>query len=65
MTKWKLDRRTTIKGIAATGAFAASSLAAPPVLRAQDTVNIGFLTAMTGLETLLGEIQRKLFRVGR
>jgi urea transport system substrate-binding protein len=63
MTKWKLDRRTTLKGMAATGAFAASSLAAPPILRAQDTVNIGFLTAMTGLETLLGEIQRNCFEL--
>lgn len=63
MTKWKMNRRNTLKGMAATGALAAGSLAAPPILRAQDTVNIGFLTAMTGLETLLGEIQRNCFEL--
>jgi ABC-type branched-subunit amino acid transport system substrate-binding protein len=63
MTKWNLTRRNTLKGMAATGALAASSLAAPPILRAQDKVNIGFMTAMTGLETLLGEIQRNCFEL--
>lgn len=64
MSKHQLTRRSTLKGIASTStALATSSLGFPAILKAQDTVKIGFLTALTGLETLLGEIQRNCFEL--
>lgn len=59
-----VTRRTTLKGIAGVGAAGAASLGFPAILRAQDTVKIGFLTALTGLETILGETQLNCFKLG-
>lgn len=57
----KISRRTVLAG---TGVLAGSAIAGfPAILRAQDTVKIGFLTALTGLETILGETQLNCFRL--
>src|SRR3546814_8940478 len=53
MVNGRISRRAILKGGAA---FAATAVAGfPTISRAQDTVKIGFLTALTGLETILGE----------
>ncbi len=58
-----LSRRTTIKGIAGAAALSATGLGFPAILKAQDQVKIGFLTALTGLETILGETQLNCFKL--
>jgi ABC-type branched-subunit amino acid transport system substrate-binding protein len=57
----KVTRRQTIKGVAAATAVATSGLGFPAILRAADTVKIGFLSAFSGLETILGETQFNCF----
>lgn len=60
----KLTRRTTLKTIGAgAAAGAVAGLGFPAILRAQDTVNVGFVTALTGLETILGETQLNCFKL--
>lgn len=56
------SRRTALKGA---GALAAASAIGgfPAILRAQDTVKLGFMTALTGLETILGETQLNCFKL--
>lgn len=59
MTSKLITRRDTLKRIGA-GAFAASafSLGMPSILRAADgPIKLGFMSGMTGLETILGETQ--------
>jgi len=61
MTIKPVTRRSIIKGA---GALATLSVGGfPALLRAQDTVNIGFMTALTGLETILGETQLNCFKL--
>lgn len=57
-----ITRRGTLQGFAAAGALTATSIALPSILRAQqEPVKLGFLTALTGLETILGETQLNCF----
>ncbi len=60
MTKKAITRRTTLKGLG--GAAAAAGIGFPCILKAQDKVKIGFLSALTGLETILGETQLNCFK---
>jgi urea transport system substrate-binding protein len=63
MLKAPIGRRTTLKGL---GIAATTGLIGMPrILRAagQDKVKIGFMTAMTGLETILGETQLHCFEL--
>src|SRR4051794_21765927 len=56
-------RRTTLKALAGATALSAAGLGAPAILRAADKVKIGFLSALTGLETILGETQLNCFKL--
>jgi urea transport system substrate-binding protein len=60
--KRKITRRVAVKGMGA-AAVAAGTIGFPAILRAQDNVKIGFLTALTGLETILGETQLHCFQL--
>lgn len=62
MTSRIITRRSALKGGVALATTAAMG-GFPAILRAQDTVKIGFLTALTGLETILGETQHNCFRL--
>jgi ABC-type branched-subunit amino acid transport system substrate-binding protein len=61
MAQNSITRRSTLKAIAGTAALSAVPMGFPSILRAADTVKIGFLTALTGLETILGETQQRCF----
>ena len=66
MTSKLITRRQTLRtlglGAAAVGTF---SLGMPSILRAQDgPIKLGFLSGMTGLETILGETQLNCFKLG-
>ena len=63
MTKRLMTRRTVLKGMAGTAALSTGTLGFPAILKAADTVKIGFLTALTGLETILGETQQRCFEL--
>ena len=63
MTKRLFTRRTVLKGMAGTAALSTGTLGFPAFLKAADTVKIGFLTALTGLETILGETQQRCFEL--
>jgi ABC-type branched-subunit amino acid transport system substrate-binding protein len=63
MSRKVITRRATLKGIAGTGAIAAAGIGVPRLLKAQDKVKIGFLSALTGLETILGETQLNCFKL--
>jgi ABC-type branched-subunit amino acid transport system substrate-binding protein len=63
MTKVSATRRTALKGIGGAAVAAATGLGFPRILQAADTVKIGFLTALTGLETILGEAQLNCFKL--
>jgi ABC-type branched-subunit amino acid transport system substrate-binding protein len=57
-----VNRRTVLKtGAAGMATMAAAGIGFPGILRAADKVKIGFLTAFTGLETILGETQYNCF----
>ncbi|MCT7667459.1 substrate-binding protein [Shinella kummerowiae] len=65
MTSKLITRRTTLKALG-TGALTAStfSLGMPAILRAQDgPIKLGFLSGLTGLETILGETQLNCFKL--
>ena len=65
MTSKLITRRATLKRLGA-GAVAASafSLGMPSILRAQQgPIKLGFLSGMTGLETILGETQLNCFKL--
>ncbi|CAN7692539.1 substrate-binding protein [Mesorhizobium sp. LjRoot246] len=65
MTSRLITRRATLKRLGA-GAVAASafSLGMPSILRAQQgPIKLGFLSGMTGLETILGETQLNCFKL--
>lgn len=58
-----VGRRKALKLLGATTAVAAAGLGFPAILRAQDKIKVGFMTALTGLETILGETQLNCFRL--
>ncbi|MBV2186787.1 MAG: substrate-binding protein [Rhizobium sp.] len=65
MTSKLINRRTALKTLGA-GTLAASafSLGMPGIIRAQEgPVKLGFLSGMTGLETILGETQFNCFKL--
>ena len=57
----RISRRTTLKGIG--GAATMAAIGFPHIVKAADTVKIGFLSALTGLETILGETQLNCFQL--
>lgn len=57
-----ITRRRTLQGLA--GIAAASTIGTPAILRAADTIKLGFLSGLTGLETILGETQLHCFELG-
>ena len=63
MTKRLIKRRSMLKGMAGTAALSTGAIGFPGILKAADTVKIGFLTALTGLETILGETQKRCFEL--
>jgi urea transport system substrate-binding protein len=56
-----ISRRTAIKALGA--ATFAGTVAAPAILRAADTVKIGFLSPLTGPEAILGAVQLQAFQL--
>ena len=67
MTKYNstIDRPASRRSVLKTAGAAAGLLAMPSILRAAegDTIKIGFHSALTGLETLLGETQVNCFEM--
>lgn len=64
MTSNLISRRTTLKLGAGALAASAVSLGMPSVLRAQQgPIKLGFLSGLTGLETILGETQLNCFKL--
>jgi urea transport system substrate-binding protein len=53
-------RRTALKGGVAA---LAAGIGFPAILKATDKVKLGFMTALTGLETILGETQLNCFKL--
>ncbi|MCY4301336.1 MAG: substrate-binding protein [Aestuariivita sp.] len=58
-----VSRRAMIQGAGAISLTGTSYLAAPSILYAADKIKIGFHSALTGLETLLGETQLNCFKM--
>jgi urea transport system substrate-binding protein len=56
-----IARRSALKGGAAALATVATGF--PAILKAADKVKLGFMTALTGLETILGETQLNCFKL--
>ncbi|MBM3505666.1 MAG: ABC transporter substrate-binding protein [Alphaproteobacteria bacterium] len=63
MAQTRISRRKALKGLGTAVAAASASFGFPAILKAQDVVKIGFLTALTGLETILGETQLHCFEL--
>lgn len=65
MTLNLITRRTTLKTLGAGAAGAVTlSLGLPSILRAQEKpIKLGFLSGLTGLETILGETQLNCFKL--
>lgn len=63
MSTRRITRRTALKGAGAAAAASVAGIGFPAILKAQDTVKIGFLSALTGLETILGETQLNCFKL--
>src|SRR5579875_1009814 len=63
MAKAIISRRTALTGLGGAAVLAASGIGAPGILKAQDKIKIGFLSALTGLETILGETQLNCFKL--
>ena len=65
MTSKLITRRNALKRIGASTLVASAfSLGMPNVLRAQEgSIKLGFLSGMTGLETILGETQLNCFKL--
>lgn len=63
MARSVISRRTAIRGLGGAAAFAAAGTGFPAIVKAQDKVKIGFLSALTGLETILGETQLNCFKL--
>ena len=61
MTKLVLSRRQALVSLGAAGM---ATLGMPSILRAQDgPIRLGFLSGLTGLETILGETQLNCFKL--
>ena len=58
-----LDRRRLLKAGGAALVGASAGLGFPALVQAKDKVKIGFDTALTGLETILGETQLNCFKL--
>ncbi|MCY4221711.1 MAG: substrate-binding protein [Thiotrichales bacterium] len=59
-----VTRRTAMKGAGAVALAGAAGLAMPSIVHARkDRIRIGFHSALTGLETLLGETQLNCFKM--
>ena len=59
--KLDLTRRQALMSIGAAGV---ATLGMPAILRAQDgPIRLGFLSGLTGLETILGETQLNCFKL--
>lgn len=65
MTKLILNRRETLKKIGGGAAvLGVATLGMPSILRAADgPIKLGFLSGLTGLETILGETQLNCFKL--
>lgn len=65
MSKRNLTRRQTLATLGKGAAFAGvATLGTPSIVRAQSgPINIGFLSGLTGLETILGETQLNCFKL--
>jgi urea transport system substrate-binding protein len=63
LDKGEVTRRSTLKTIGGAAAGAAAELGFPAILKAADKVKLGFMTALTGLETILGETQLNCFKL--
>jgi urea transport system substrate-binding protein len=61
MKRRGIARRSALKGGVA--ALAAAGIGFPAILKAADKVKLGFMTALTGLETILGETQLNCFKL--
>jgi ABC-type branched-subunit amino acid transport system substrate-binding protein len=61
MTEPRVSRRRIVGGAGA--AALTGALGFPALVKAQDVVKIGFHTALTGLETILGETQLNCFKL--
>jgi urea transport system substrate-binding protein len=61
--KANLSRRNLLKAGGAVALAGTGIASFPAVLRAADTVRIGFHSALTGLETILGETQLNCFKL--
>jgi urea transport system substrate-binding protein len=58
-----IDRRTLLRSGAAGLVAASGGLGFPALVQAKDKLKIGFHTALTGLETILGETQLNCFKL--
>jgi urea transport system substrate-binding protein len=58
-----VSRRTILKAGSALAVAGTGIIGFPAILRAQDTIKIGFHSALTGLETILGETQVNCFKL--
>jgi ABC-type branched-subunit amino acid transport system substrate-binding protein len=63
LDKGGVTRRSTLKTIGGAAAGAAAELGFPAILKAAGKVKLGFMTALTGLETILGETQLNCFKL--
>jgi urea transport system substrate-binding protein len=62
-TKKGIPRRVALKRIGGAAALATAGIGLPAILKAADKVKLGFMTALTGLETILGETQLNCFKL--
>jgi ABC-type branched-subunit amino acid transport system substrate-binding protein len=63
MTGEFISRRTALKTMASSAAILGAGIGTIGTLRAAETIKIGFLSGMTGLETILGETQLNCFKL--
>lgn len=64
MTLKSINRRATLQLLGTGAAAATVSFGTPSILRAQeDPIKLGFLSGLTGLETILGETQLNCFKL--
>lgn len=63
MTGEFISRRTALKTMATSAAVLGTGISTIGTLRAAETIKIGFLSGMTGLETILGETQLNCFKL--
>ena len=59
--KNKITRRTALKGIGLTTTMAATGIGFPAILRAADTINVGFMAPLTGFGAVVGPFIKNCF----